>query len=133
MNTRPLLGSGVAAVRSVARFVVRARNSGPDRPEFWRELEAVPRARGALRLYYVVLGYSVLVFSYLWRAVGTFIVATNTWASLRDPVFANEWMPAWEAALLLLGVLLIGHLIARAASWWIRYVTGRPPWSANSA
>jgi len=97
----------------------------------WRGPSSYARPTGWRRSYYAGLAYCGLVFSYIWRLFGLVIVVGNSWMSLRNPVVRAVWFPLWISALLLVGVLLIGHLIGRLTSWWIRLVTGHAPWSDN--
>lgn len=87
-----------------------------------------PIQNGWLRSYFSVMGHLGLVFSYLWRVGGTAIIAIDTWESFRDPAFRKEWVPLWGSLLLLIGVWLIGYLIARLCGSWVRSVTGHRPW-----
>jgi hypothetical protein len=84
---------------------------------------------GALASFYTLGAYHVLVFSYLWRAAGVFILVFNTLMGLRDPAFQKGWAPPWASALLLLGVWLTGWLMALGATLVIRITTGRRPWT----
>jgi hypothetical protein len=68
------------------------------------------------------------VFSYVWTAVGIFIVVTNTWVSTYDPELRAQWVPWWASVLLLVGICTIGYVAGKISSWYIRRLTGRRPW-----
>lgn len=97
----------------------------------WRGPPSFVRPTGGLQRYYAGLAYWGLVFSYAWRVVCVAIIVTNSWPGLHDPVVRAGWLPLWGSALSLVGVLLIGHLIGRLASWAILLATGHAPWSGN--
>ncbi|GGL49257.1 hypothetical protein [Caulobacter rhizosphaerae] len=97
----------------------------------WRRPRSNGRPTGWRRVYYSGLAYYGLVFSYLWRFFGVLIIVGNSWMSLHDPTIRAAWFPLWISALLLVGVLGIGHIIGRLASWWIIKVTGRAPWASS--
>lgn len=106
----------------------------PDEPHRWPTQAEMARdagraATGAIKGFYKVGAYNVLIFSYLWRAAGVFIIGFNTLMGLRDPVFQQGWIPLWASAFLLLGVWLTGWLMALGATLVIMVATGRKPWT----
>ncbi len=102
--------------------------AGWARKPAWVRFPNLPESNQWLSAYYKFIAYYGLVFSYLWRVVGTAIVVINTWTGLRDPEFQRQWLPLWGSALLLAGIWALGHVIALGSSWGIRRLTGRPPW-----
>lgn len=97
----------------------------------WRGPSTYAKPTGLRRSYYAGMAYCGLVFSYVWRFLGLVIIVMNSWMGLHEPVVRAAWFPLWGSALQLVGVLFIGHLLGRLASWGIRLVTGHAPWSGN--
>ena len=82
---------------------------------------------GAAHPFRLFRSYCSLVFSYLFRTLGTLVVVLSTWSEMGDPTESRIglWLTALSSLAFIWG---LGFLVGWLSSLAIRSLTGRPPW-----